>query len=46
MNMEGIWNVFSGENHIDCPGLHCPGLHCTWFTGDIILILLELVSGQ
>ena len=39
MNMEGLWNVFSGENHIDCPGLHCTGLHCTWFTGDIKLIL-------
>ena len=23
MNMEGLWNVFSGEIHIDCPGLHC-----------------------
>ena len=19
-NVEGIWNVFSGENHINCPG--------------------------
>ena len=29
MNREGLWNVFSGENHIDGPGLYC-----TWFTGD------------
>ena len=29
MNMEGLWNVFSRENHIDCPGIHC-----TWLTGD------------
>ena len=28
-NVEGLWNVFSGENHINFPGLHC-----TWFTSD------------
>ena len=21
MNLEGLWNVFSGDNHIDCLGL-------------------------
>ena len=34
VNIEGLWNVFSGENHIDCPGQLCTGLYCTWFTGD------------
>ena len=29
MNMEGLWNFFSGENHIDYLGLHY-----TWFTGE------------
>ena len=29
MNMEELWNSFSGENHIDYLGLHC-----TWFTGE------------
>ena len=41
MNMEGLWNVFSGENHIDCRGLHC-----TWFTRDTKIILNnKLVAG-
>ena len=40
MDMEGLWNSFSGENHIDYLGLHC-----TWFTGEHQMLNNKLVAG-
>ena len=41
LNIEGLSNVFIGENHIDCPGLHCTGLYCTWFTRDTKYVIIS-----
>ena len=39
MYIEGLTDIFSGENHIDCPGLHCTWF--TWFSGDITFVQFQ-----